>query len=92
MIEVSVVLWLVGLGSMLVGWWQLRGPLARMRELSVTQANLRRYDVWRGSRTDLDSGPTGADVMRDMLRRRVITWGVVIAVGVVLVLLGFAIR
>ena len=55
--------------------------------------NSRRYDAWRGgSRTAAEPGTTGADVMRQMLRRQVLLWAGVAVAGVVLVVAGFAIR
>ena len=44
----NVILWLAGLLLLGLGLWQVRQPLARYRSLEATQANLRRYDDWRG--------------------------------------------
>lgn len=88
----NAALWLGGLVCLGVGVWQVRPPLARYRSLQATEANLRRYDDWRGSRLVDDSVRTGADEMRDMLRSRVRLWAAVAIVGVVLILAGFLIR
>ncbi|HSM33842.1 MAG TPA: hypothetical protein VK987_07105 [Anaerolineae bacterium] len=81
-----------GIAAIAVGALQVRGPLATIRRLDQTEANLERYETWRGKRTGVDAdGPTGADVMRAQMRRRALLWGVVIAAGAVLVVLGLAI-
>ena len=46
----NVILWVVGLLLVALGIWQVRQPLAHYRSLEATQANLRRYDDWRGGR------------------------------------------
>ena len=88
----NVVLWLVGLVMLVIGLWRIRAPFARMAELDRLAENAKRYDSWRGNRAPDGDGTTGADVMRDLLRRQVIAWGVVAAVGVVLIVAGFAVR
>jgi hypothetical protein len=60
-------------------------------ELDRLAENAKRYDSWRGNRLTSD-GTTGADVMRDMLRRQIITWGVVLGIGIVLIVAGFIVR
>lgn len=81
---IGIVLLVAGIGAIAVGVLRIRGPLAMIRHLDATDANLRRYEEWRGKRNSIDvDGPTGADVMRAHMRRRVILWGVVIAVGAV---------
>ena len=88
----NVVLWVGGVALVALGAYQVRGPLSRYRALQATEANLRRYDDWRGSRLVNDSERTGADEMKDYLRGRVRLWGAVIAVGVVLLVVGFLVR
>jgi hypothetical protein len=63
-----------------------------MTELDRLAENAKRYDGWRGNRAPDGDGTTGADVMREMLRRQVVVWGVVALVGVVLIVAGFAVR
>jgi hypothetical protein len=89
---VNVLLWVAGVVLIAVGAYQVRGPLARYRGLQATEANLRRYDDWRGSRLIDDSERTGADEMKDYMRDRVRLWGAVIVVGIVLVVVGFIVR
>lgn len=89
----NLALWIGGVLLLAVGTMQIRGPLARYRELQATEANLRRYDSWRGGhRTAVDTGVTGADIMQARLRSTAIRWGVVIAAGIVLIVAGFVVR
>jgi hypothetical protein len=91
--SMAVLLWVVGAALLAVGLWRVRAPLARYRGLQATQANLARYDDWRGSRLRPDPGErTGADVMLDLLRRQVLLWGGTAVIGAVLVLGGFLAR
>ena len=85
----QLVLIAIGLVAVAVGIFRIRVTLATIRRLDQTEANLDRYDAWRGKRSELDAGgPTGADEMRAVMRQRVIIWGGVIVVGVMLVLAG----
>ena len=78
---------------MAVAVWRARPPLARMNELDRLAENARRYDSWRGGRASGgESETTGADVMRQMLRRQVVIWTIVGAAGVALIVAGFVIR
>jgi hypothetical protein len=91
-VSASVLLWILGVAVAIVGVAMIRGPLARSRELEATQANLARYDAWRGGRRPDGDERTGADEMRDQLRSRVRLATVVIAVGVGLIVAGFFVR
>ena len=85
----SLVLIAGGIAAVAVGALRIRGPLATVRYLDQTQANLDRYDSWRGKNTGVQAaGPTGADEMRAQMRQRVILWGAVIAAGVVSIVIG----
>ncbi|MEX1296410.1 MAG: hypothetical protein AB1Z67_09595 [Candidatus Limnocylindrales bacterium] len=85
----ALVLIVGGIAAIVVAALQMRGPLATIRRLDETQANLDRYESWRGKQTGPQAdGPTGADVMRAQMRQRLILWGVVAGVGVVAVLIG----
>ncbi len=90
---VSLVLVAGGIVAIVVGALQARGPLATIRRLDETQANLSRYESWRGKQTGPQAdGPTGADEMRSQMRQRVMLWGGVAAAGIVLVALGILSR
>ena len=85
----SIVLIAGGIVAVIVGVFQIRGPLATIRRLDATEANLARYETWRGKQTGPQAdGPTGADEMRAQMRQRVIVWGVLAGAGVVSVFAG----
>lgn len=78
-----------GILVIVIGAVRIRGPLATIRRLDETEANLQRYEAWRGKRTSLDAdGPTGADELKAQMRQRTIIWGGAIGAGVVLIVLG----
>lgn len=82
---------LIGAGiiAIAVGALQMRGPRARIRQLDQTAADLARYEAWRGKRGGVEAdGPTGADIMREQMRQRVMLWAAVAGVGVALVVVG----
>ena len=92
---INVVLWVVGVLLLGVAIWRIRAPLGRMNELDRLAQNAARYDSWRGGsrRTAAEAGErTGADEMRDMMRRQVLTWAAAAVVGVVLIFAGFAVH
>lgn len=92
---ISLALWIGGAVLIVIAVMQARGPFAKMAELDRLAENSRRYDSWRGGRratAAADEGPTGADIMRQMLRRRVLVWAGVAGAGLLLILAGFAIR
>ncbi len=88
----SAILWVGGLALLALGVWKVRQPLGRARALEATQANLKRYDDWRGGRRADGPERTGADEMRDLLRGRIRLWAGVAVAGVVCVVLGFVVR
>jgi hypothetical protein len=78
-----------GIVAIVVAALQMRGPLATVRRLDEAQANIDRYETWRGKQTGPQAdGPTGADVMRAQMRQRLMLWGVVAGAGVVAVFVG----
>jgi hypothetical protein len=89
----SLALIVAGIVAIVIGVFQVRGPLATIRHLDETEANLSRYESWRGKQTGPQAeGPTGADIMRAQMRQRVILWAVVIGGGIVAMIVGLAIR
>ena len=89
----NLLLLVVGVGVMAYGITRVRGPLRRQSQLAATDANLRRYEDWRGGRRRIDSpGDTGADVMRQVLRDQIRRWMFVIGVGLALAFLAFFIN
>jgi hypothetical protein len=90
---VALLLILGGIAAITVGALRIRGPLATIRHLDETAANLDRYTNWRGRDTSVDAeGPTGADEMRALMRQRIILWGALVVAGVVLVVAGLIAR
>jgi hypothetical protein len=82
-----------GIAAIAVGAWMVREPLATIRRLDQTEANIARYESWRGKQRGVASdGPTGADEMRALMRGRVRLWAIVIVAGVVAVVLGYILR
>lgn len=89
----NLALWIGGAALLALAIWRFRAPFARMGDLDRLAENARRYDSWRGGRSGEDStGTTGADVIRAILRRQVITWAAVGTVGILLIVAGFAVR
>lgn len=89
---INLVLWLVGVAMVAIAIWRIRRPYGRLAELDRLADNARRYESWRGGRGGPTEGNTGADVMRQLLRRELMVWTAVGVVGVVVVFAGFAIR
>lgn len=88
----NIVLWLVGVALVAIGYVRARGPWARYRELREQQANIDRYESWRGGLRSENDGPTGASIMMAELRRQAQLAGLIAIVGFVLIFLGFLIR
>ena len=89
MTTMGLVLVILGLAIIAIAAWLARRPLAAIRQLDATEANLKRYDEWRGGRHgDAPSGPTGADEMRAFMRQRLWILAGAGVVGAALVVLG----
>ena len=87
----NVVLWVAGVVLVALGWQRAREPWRRLQELRAEDANAARYNAWRGGLRNAD-GPTGASVMIEMLRRRMQTGFLLAIAGIVLVVVGFAVK
>ncbi len=86
----NIVLWLAGVVLIGVGYSRARGPWTRYQALKEQDANVARYESWRGGvRND---GATGASVAMAILRRQARIGAAIAIAGVVLVFLGFLIR
>ena len=82
-----------GIAAVVVAALQMRDPLATIRRLDATQANLDRYESWRGKQTGVQAdGPTGADEMRAQMRQRLLLWAILAGGGVVSIVLGLIVR
>jgi len=87
----NIALWVGGAALIVFGWTRFRGPWARYQALKEEDANAARYNAWRGGIRD-DTGSTGASVAMEVFRRQMTIAGAIIAVGIVLVVLGFVVR
>jgi hypothetical protein len=84
---VNIVLWIAGVALIAVGYSRARGPWARYQQLKEQDANVARYEAWRGGLRD--SSPTGASVAMQVLRRQARDAALIAVVGLVLVFAGF---
>ena len=73
------------------GYLRAKGPWARYQQLKAQEANLARYEGWRGTRLR-DDGPSAASIMAAELRRRAQIGGLILIAGFVLVFAGFAVH
>lgn len=87
---VNIVLWVAGVALIVVGYNRARRPWARYQQLRAQDANVARYEAWRGGLRD--DGATGASVAMAVLRRQAQIGGLILIAGVVLVFLGFLVR
>ena len=83
----GLILILLGISAMAGGYARARGPWARYQALKAQEANIARYESWRGGLRD--SGPTGASVAMEMARKEARLGGVVMAAGFAITILGF---
>ena len=89
----NLVLWGLGVALIAVGYLRAREPWQRYQALREQQANVDRYEAWRGrASATAASGPSGADIAIAIYRRQTRIWAGVAVVGFVLVFAGFAIR
>jgi hypothetical protein len=77
-----------GIALMVVGSLRLARLLRRANELEAQEANLRRYESWRGRRPGADRSPTSAELMSRELRRRAFAWLLLDAAGTFLIVAG----
>ena len=77
-----------GAALIVVGLLRGRGPWARYQALKEQDANVARYEAWRGGLRD--EGATGASVAMQILRAQVRSAAIVGGIGVILVIAGFA--
>ena len=87
----NLALVVAGVALIVVGAVRARGPYRRYMALKQQDANVARYESWRGGLRG-DNEPTGASVAMAMLRRQAQLAGAIAVVGVVLIFLGFLLR
>ena len=86
----NIALWAVGILLMVVGYRRARGPYARYQALKEQDANVARYEAWRGGARDTST--TGASVAMAFLLRQARLGALIAVAGFVLLFVGFAIR
>ena len=81
---------LLGAGVVLiaVGYLRAREPWRRYRALKEQDANVARYEAWRGGLRE--GGTTGASVAMEVLRRQARNGAVIAGIGFVLLFASFA--
>jgi hypothetical protein len=84
----NIVLWVAGVVLIAVGYQRARGPWRRYQQLKAQDANVARYESWRGGVRNPDSS-TGASAAMAVLRRQAQIGAAIAILGVVLVFLGF---
>jgi hypothetical protein len=86
----NIALWIGGVALIAIGYTRARGPWARYQALKLQDANVARYEAWRGGVRD--DSTTGASVAMAILRRQAQTAGLIAIAGFVLVFAGFLVR
>ncbi len=77
----------LGVAAMAAGYARARGPWARYQALKEQDANIARYESWRGGLRD--TGTTGASVAMEVLRRQARDGALIMAAGFAMVIVGF---
>jgi len=88
----NLVLLAAGATLIVIGAVRARGPWRRYQALREQQANLSRYESWRGGVRGTPDEKTGASVMIEELRRQAQIGGAIVAVGFVLVVVAFVVK
>jgi len=87
---VGIVFMAAGVVLVALGYSRARGPWARYQELKAQDQNVARYEAWRGgTRND---GQTGASVAMAVLRRQAQSGAAIAVAGLVVAIVGFALR
>lgn len=83
----GIALVVVGVALIVVGVLRAREPYRRYMALKEQDANVARYEAWRGgARPD---SKTGASVAMQLLRRQAQVGGAIVLAGFALVIAGF---
>src|SRR5262245_63737943 len=83
---VNLLLWGAGIVLVVVGYTRARGPWARYQAMKEQDANVARYEAWRGGTRS--NSETGASVAMQVLQRQARIGIAIGIVGFVLILLG----
>jgi hypothetical protein len=87
---INLLLWAAGVVLIAVGYTRARGPWARYQSLKEQDANVARYEAWRGGARD--SSTTGASIAMQVLRRQARDAALIAVVGFALVFVGFLVQ
>lgn len=87
---VGIGLVILGAALTALGFVRARGPWARYQALKAEDANIARYEAWRGGLRD--SGTTGASVAMAVLRKQARDGALIAVVGIALAIAGIALR
>ena len=87
---INLALWGLGVVLVIVGYTRARGPWARYQALKDQDANIARYESWRGGLRSNET--TGASIAMVVLRRQARAAGLIAGAGVVLIVAGFLIQ
>jgi hypothetical protein len=82
----GIILILLGIAAIAAGYARARGPWARYQALKAQDANIARYESWRGGLRD--SGPTGASIAMEMLRKQARDGALIAAAGFAIAIVG----
>ena len=85
----GLILVVGGAVLVVVGLARARGPWSRYQALREQDANIARYEAWRGGLRD--SGTTGASVAMAVLRRQARDGAIIAAAGAALVIAGLVV-
>ncbi len=85
----NVILWIGGIVLIVIGFGRARGPWGRYQALKEQDANVARYEAWRGGLRD--EGTTGASVAMAVLRQQARNGALIAGAGIILIIAGFAV-
>ena len=91
LVDTHLLLWAAGVALVIVGYTRAKGPWSRYQALKDQDANVARYESWRGGLRGADE-TTGASVAMALLIRQARMAGALAIAGVVLIFVGFLIR
>jgi hypothetical protein len=85
---INIAFWIGGIVLIVLGYTRARRPWVRYQALREQDANVARYEAWRGGLRD--ESKTGASVAMEILRRQAQREALIAVLGFVLVFVGFA--
>ena len=86
----GIILILLGIAAIAAGYARARGPWARYQALKAQDANIARYESWRGGLRD--TGTTGASIAMELLRKQAREGALIAAAGFAIAIAGLLVR